>query len=164
MSVRLEPMRRRHVAAVARIEKLTSVNPWSPDLFRGELVLPEAQRAYLVARDGNRVVGFGGLMFVVDEAHVTTLSVHPDRQGEGIGTRLLAALVREALDRGTQALTLEVRASNDRAQALYRRFGFAPAGVRKNYYAEVGEDALIMWAHDIDGPEYGERLAAIEAA
>ena len=162
--VRLEPMRRRHVSAVARIEARTSANPWSAELFRGELALPESQRAYLVARAGGRVVGYGGLMFVVDEAHVTTLSVHPDHEGEGIGTRLLVALVREALDRGTQALTLEVRASNERAKALYRRFGFAPAGVRKNYYAEVGEDALIMWAHDITAPEYGERLAAIDAA
>jgi [ribosomal protein S18]-alanine N-acetyltransferase len=162
--VRIEPMRRRHVPAVARLEKLVSTNPWSADLFRGELALPEVQRAYRVARSGGRLVGYGGLMFVVDEAHVTTLSVHPDVQGQGIGTRLLAAQVREALDRGTQALTLEVRASNEAAKALYRRFGFAPAGVRRNYYAEVGEDALIMWAHDIAGPEYGERLAAIEAA
>jgi ribosomal-protein-alanine N-acetyltransferase len=164
VTVTIEPMRRRHVPAVARIEKLTSTNPWSADLFRGELALPEVQRTYRVAKAGSRLVGYGGLMFVLDEAHVTTLSVHPDHQGQGIGTRLLTALVREALDRGTRALTLEVRASNGAAQALYRRFGFVPAGVRKNYYAEVGEDAVIMWAHDIDGPEYAERLAGIEAA
>jgi ribosomal-protein-alanine N-acetyltransferase len=157
----IEPLRRRQVPAVARIEKLTSSNPWPAELFRGELALPEAQRAYRVAKLGTRLVGYGGLMFVLDEAHVTTLSVHPDHQGLGIGTRLLASLVREALDRGTRALTLEVRASNEPAKALYRRFGFAPAGIRKNYYAEVGEDALIMWAHDIDAPEYAERLAAI---
>ena len=72
-------------------------------------------------------------------------------------------LVREAVARGTTALTLEVRMGNEPARALYQRFGFAPAGVRKNYYAEVGEDALIMWAHDIDGAEYGERLDRIEA-
>jgi ribosomal-protein-alanine N-acetyltransferase len=164
VSLTIEPLRRRHVPAVVRIEKLTSTNPWSGELFRGELALPEASRAYLVAREGGRLIGYGGLMFVLDEAHVTTLSVHPDQQGRGVGTRLLAALVREALDRGTRALTLEVRASNEAAQALYRRFGFAPAGVRKNYYAEVGEDAVIMWAHDIDAPEYAERLAGIEAA
>ena len=161
--LRIEPLRRRHVPAVARLEKLVSTNPWSAELFRGELALPEATRAYRVARIGGRLVGYGGLMFVVDEAHVTTLSVHPDRQGERIGTRLLAVLVREALRRGTKALTLEVRAGNEPAKALYQRFGFAPAGIRKNYYAEVGEDALIMWAHDIDGDEYGARLDAIEA-
>jgi [ribosomal protein S18]-alanine N-acetyltransferase len=161
--LRIEPLRRRHVPAVARLEKLVSTNPWSAELFRGELALPEATRAYRVARIGGRLVGYGGLMFVVDEAHVTTLSVHPDRQGERIGTRLLAVLVREALRRGTKALTLEVRAGNEPAKALYQRFGFAPAGIRKNYYAEVGEDALIMWAHDIDGDEYAARLDAIEA-
>jgi ribosomal-protein-alanine N-acetyltransferase len=161
--LRIEPLRRRHVPAVARIEKLTSANPWSAELFRGELALPETTRAYRVARLGGRLVGFGGLMFVVDEAHVTTLSVHPDHQGERIGTRLLVVLVREALARGTKALTLEVRAGNEPAKALYRRFGFAPAGIRKNYYAEVGEDALIMWAHDIDGVGYRRRLDVIEA-
>ncbi len=161
--LRIEPLRRRHVPAVARLEALVSSNPWSADLFRGELALPEAQRAYRVARAGGRLVGYGGLMFVLDEAHVTTLTVHPERRGERIGTRLMAVLVREALARGTKALTLEVRAGNEPAQALYRRFGFAPAGIRRNYYAEVGEDALIMWAHDIDGDEYGARLDAIEA-
>ena len=154
---------RRDVPAVARLEKLVSTNPWSADLFRGELALPSAQRAYRVARLGGRLVGYGGLMFVVDEAHVTTLSVHPDHQRERIGTRLLAVLVREARARGVTALTLEVRAGNEPAKALYRRFGFAPAGVRKNYYAEVGEDALIMWAHDVDGLAYAERLDGIEA-
>jgi len=163
-SLRIEPLRRRHVPAVARLEKLVSTNPWSADLFRGELALPSAQRAYRVARLGGRLVGYGGLMFVVDEAHVTTLSVHPDHQRERIGTRLLAVLVREARARGVTALTLEVRAGNEPAKALYRRFGFAPAGVRKNYYAEVGEDALIMWAHDVDGPAYAGRLEGIEAA
>jgi ribosomal-protein-alanine N-acetyltransferase len=161
--LRIEPLRRRHVAAVARIERLVSANPWSADLFRGELALPETTRSYLVARQGGRLVGFGGLMFVLDEAHVTTLAVHPDRQGGRIGTRLLLVLVREAVARGTTALTLEVRMGNEPARALYQRFGFAPAGVRKGYYAEVGEDALIMWAHDIDGEPYAERLDAIEA-
>jgi [ribosomal protein S18]-alanine N-acetyltransferase len=161
--LRIEPLRRRHVPAVTRIERLVSANPWSADLFRGELALSEASRHYRVARHGGRLVGFGGLMFVVDEAHVTTLSVHPDHQRRRIGTRLLAVLVREALARGVTALTLEVRAGNEPAKALYRRFGFAPAGIRKGYYAEVGEDALIMWAHDVDGAAYARRLDTIEA-
>ncbi len=161
--LRIEPMRRRHVAAVARIERRTSANAWSADLFRGELALPPATRHYVVARLGGRVVGFGGLMFVLDEAHLTTLAVHPDHQRLRLGTRLLLVLVREARTRGTTALTLEVRQGNDAAQSLYRRFGFAPAGVRKGYYAEVGEDAVVMWAHGVDGDDYGARLEAIEA-
>ena len=161
--LRIEVMGRRHLSAVARLEKQVSSNPWSRDLFRGELALPEAQRAYRVARVGGRLVGYGGLMFVLDEAHVTTLTVHPAHRRRRIATRLLAVLAREAISRGTTALTLEVRASNEAAKALYARFGFAPAGIRKNYYAEVGEDALIMWAHGVDGPDYARRLGAIEA-
>ena len=161
--LRIEPLRRRHLAALARLERRGSAQTGSAQLFRGELALPEASRYYRVARRGGRLVGFGGLMFVLDEAHVTTLAVQPDHQGTRIGTRLLLVLVREAVARGTTALTLEVRMGNEPARALYQRFGFVPAGIRKNYYAEVGEDALIMWAHDVDGVEYGERLDAIES-
>jgi [ribosomal protein S18]-alanine N-acetyltransferase len=89
--------------------------------------------------------------------------VHPDCQGQRIGARLLLVLAREAVERGAKGLTLEVRMSNTAARALYGRFGFAPAGVRKNYYPEVGEDALIMWLHDIDQPAFSVRLDEIEA-
>jgi ribosomal-protein-alanine N-acetyltransferase len=77
---------------------------------------------------------------------------------------MLLNLAREALRRGARNLTLEVRTSNFGAQALYREFGFKPAGIRKNYYAETNEDALVMWAEEIDSPEYLARLAGIEAA
>jgi ribosomal-protein-alanine N-acetyltransferase len=103
-------------------------------------------------------------MYVVDEAHVTTLAVHPDHQGRRIGARLLAALVRAALGEGMTSLTLEVRASNRPAQALYRRFGLGPAGIRRGYYRGSGEDAVVMWAEDIDSEAYGRRLDAIEEA
>jgi [ribosomal protein S18]-alanine N-acetyltransferase len=161
--VRIEPMRRRHLPAVLRIERRVYTRPWSYSLYVGELNLPEAARYYRVARIGGRVVGYGGLMFVPDEAHVTTLAVHPDWQGRRLGARLLLVLVREAVSRRVEGLTLEVRMSNEPARALYQRFGFAPAGVRKNYYAEVGEDALVMWAHDVDAPAFSARLDAIEA-
>jgi [ribosomal protein S18]-alanine N-acetyltransferase len=160
--ITISPLRRRDLPAVVRIERLTSANPWSLELFRGELALPEASRSYRVARRGRQLVGYGGLMFVVDEAHVTTLSVHPDHRRQGIGARLLLELVRDARSKGVRALTLEVRMSNEAARALYERFGFVPAGVRKGYYAEVGEDALVMWAHDVDGDDYAARLDAIE--
>lgn len=161
--LRIEALRRRHLRGVLRIEQQVYTKPWSLDLYLGELRLPEAARYYRVARAGGRVVGYGGLMFVPDEAHVTTLAVHPDHQRTGIGARLLLDLAREAVRRGSRGLTLEVRMSNEAARRLYQRFGFAPAGVRKNYYAEVGEDALIMWAHDIDQPGFSARLDQIEA-
>jgi [ribosomal protein S18]-alanine N-acetyltransferase len=93
---------------------------------------------------------------------VTTLAVDPGWHRCQIGTRLLLALAHTARGWGCTGLTLEVRMGNAPAQELYRRFGFAPAGVRKGYYAETGEDALVMWAHDIDGQAYAERLREIE--
>jgi len=89
--------------------------------------------------------------------------VHPEHQGRRVGARLLLELIRAAIAEGMNALTLEVRASNQAGQALYRRFGLMPAGVRRGYYREVDEDAIIMWAEGIDGPAYGARLDAIEA-
>lgn len=155
-------MRRRHLKAVVAIEQQVFTSPWSVTLYLSELAQPSS-RAYLVARDGGEVVGYAGMMFVVDEAHITTVGVDPAAQRRGVGRRLLLALARAARDRGARQLTLEVRVSNHGAQSLYYEFGFAPAGIRKNYYAEVHEDALVMWAHDIDSDDYGARLDAIEA-
>ena len=95
---------------------------------------------------------------------MTTIAVDPVWHRHKIGTRMLLNLAREAVARGARHLTLEVRMSNEPAQAMYRRFGFRPAGVRKNYYAETNEDSLVMWAYHIDTPAYADRLAAIEAA
>ena len=123
--------------------------PWSLALFMSELNLRNS-RHYVAARVGGAVVGYGGLMFTGDEAHVTNIAVDPAWHRHQIGTRLLLNLARASIARGARHLTLEVRVSNAGAQAMYRRFGFETAGVRKNYYAETNEDALIMWAHDID--------------
>lgn len=167
MDVVLAPMRRRHLRAVVRIEEASYPRPWSLALFVSELALRD-QRTYLVAKVDGRVAGYGGVMYVLPDAHVTTIAVDAALRRHAIGTRLLLALVRAAVIKGATALTLEVRASNTAAQELYRRFGFAPAGVRKGYYADPpagpAEDALVMWAHDIDAPAYADRLDAIAAA
>ena len=92
-------------------------------------------------------------MLVADDGHVTTLAVDPAWHRHKLGTRLLHTLATAAIDRGAKNLTLEVRASNDAAQELYRAFGFAPAGIRKGYYAETKEDAIMMWANDVDSPD-----------
>jgi len=162
LSVTIQPMRRRHIRAVLRIEQQVYPRPWSSSLFLSELAL-RATRAYYVARVGRELVGYAGLMMTLDDGHVTTIAVDPEHQGGRIGTRLLLVLVRRAVEQGAEAVTLEVRTSNEPAKALYRRFGFSPAGVRKGYYRDPVEDALVLWAHDINRPEYAERLAAIEA-
>jgi [ribosomal protein S18]-alanine N-acetyltransferase len=159
----ITPMRRRHLRGVLRIESQTQARGWSLGLFLGELARPD-DRVYLVAKVGSQVVGFGGMLFIGTDGHVTTLSVDPGWRRLGIATGLLSAMCRQAIDVGITALTLEVRAHNPEAQALYRAFGFAPAGVRRNYYAETGEDALVMWVHDVDQEDYARRLDVLEAS
>ena len=163
LEVHVVAMRRRHLRSVLRIESQVYARPWSLSLFLSELAL-RTSRYYLVARIDASVVGYGGLMFTGDDAHVTTIAVDPALHRLKIGTRLLAALAREARRRGSRNLTLEVRVSNEGAKAMYERFGFKPAGIRRNYYVETNEDALVMWAEDVDSDDYGRRLTALEAA
>lgn len=156
------PMRRRHVRAVAAIEEQIFPRPWSPGLYLSELTQGPS-RLYVVALVAGAVVGYTGSVLVAGEGHITTVGVAPSWHRRGVATRLLLALAREARSRDVTALTLEVRMSNAGAQRLYHEFGFVPAGVRKNYYAEVGEDGLVMWASGVDTPAYADRLSAIEA-
>ncbi len=163
VEVHLVPLRRRHLRSVLRIESQVYPHPWSLSLFVSELNL-RGSRVYLGARVDGAVVGYAGLMLVGDESHVTTIAVDPLWHRHKIGSRMLAHLARTSRERGVKHMTLEVRVANAGAQAMYRKFGFEPAGIRKNYYAETREDALIMWVHDIDTDEYLDRLLRIEAA
>ena len=161
--VTIEPMRRRHVGQVLAIERASYPKPWTTTVFHDELdQVATGRRHYLVARLGRAVVGYGGLMFVDEEAHVSNIAVHPEHRRVGIATQLLGALARVTIERGCVAWTLEVRASSTGAQELYRSFGFAPAGIRARYY-EGTEDAIVMWCHDIQGQAYAARLARLEA-
>jgi ribosomal-protein-alanine N-acetyltransferase len=162
LEVHLTPMRRRHLRSVLRIENQVYPRPWSLGLFMSELAL-RTSRVYVVARIGPTVVGYAGLMLTAGDGHVTTIAVDPQWHRAKIGTRLLLTVARQGIARGVGALTLEVRMSNEPAQAMYRQFGFAPAGIRKNYYVETNEDALVMWAHDVGTDDYAARLDEIEA-
>lgn len=160
--VRIVRMERFHLNDVMRVDKLSYTKPWSLAMFRQELDKRDS-RHYVVAELDGRHVGHAGALSIADEGHVTTVVVDPERRGAGIGARLMLDLHGWAVARGLAAMTLEVRVSNAPAIALYRRFGYAPAGVRKNYYSDEGEDGLVMWAHDIQAPEHAARLASIEA-
>jgi ribosomal-protein-alanine N-acetyltransferase len=148
-------MRTRDLAAVVELEQDVYPQPWSLRVFEEELAL--SNRTYLVAENGRgELLGYAGFLLVEDDAHITTLAVGEAARGRRLGTRLMLALVAAAMGRGARHLTLEVRVSNTSAQALYRRFGFAPVGLRKNYYRN--EDAMVMWATDIDSDDYRERM------
>lgn len=164
LDVEIVPMRRRHLAGVLRIERQVYPTPWSMSLFLREL--GATRRVYRIARrvGHSEVLGYAGVIVVAGEGHVATVAVDPRWHRHSIGARLLLDVTRGAVDVGADAMTLEVRASNHAAQALYRRFGYQPVGVRKNYYSnDGGEDAIIMWAHDVTEPAYLERLAAVES-
>lgn len=157
----VEPMRRRHVPAALAIERVSYARGWSERVFHNELdQVRDGRRYYLTARVGRTMVGYGGLMFVPDEAHVTNIAVAPEQRRGGVATTLLSALATEAINRGVTAWTLEVRASSKGAQELYRRFGFVPAGVRPGYYGGE-EDAIVMWCHDIHTKAYAHTLIGL---
>jgi [ribosomal protein S18]-alanine N-acetyltransferase len=155
-------MRRRHLRGVMAIERQAYARPWSPNLFLAEISEPN-NRHYLVARIEREVVGYAGLICYGDEAHITNIAVDPMRQGHGIAHRLLLEQLAAAETMGAHAVSLEVRVTNLRAQRVYARFGFHPVGIRRNYYADLHEDALIMWTDDVRTPGYRERLAAVAA-
>lgn len=158
--VELIPMRRRHLRQVLRIEGQVYPRPWSAALFLQEITR-KADRLYLVAKMGTEVAGYGGSMVTGPEAHITTLAVDPVFQRQKIGTRLLLALVEAAVERRCRSVSLEVRRSNLAAQQLYERFSFRSVGIRRGYYIETGEDAIVMWSDFIDTPQYAQLLTDI---
>jgi [ribosomal protein S18]-alanine N-acetyltransferase len=160
VQVIVAPMRSKDLRGVLKIEEAVFPQPWSHRLFAEELGQRKS-RAYRAAWVGPTIVGFAGQMFIDDESHVNNIAVDPRWQGQGLGVVLFLDLVRTALDRGARHLTLEVRVGNEPALALYKRFGMAPVGVRPNYYPVTGDDALVMWARDIDSESYAQRLVAI---
>ena len=143
MTVRLRPMTVDDLPAVMVLEEeLFAPDTWTEAMYRDELARTDT-RTYLVAEDGERVVGYAGLIAYDDEAHVATLGVTKALQGEGIGSLLLDDLLAEA-DRRSPVVLLEVRADNEPAQRLYRRRGFEEIGRRRGYYQPSGDDAVVM--------------------
>lgn len=145
------------IPAILAIEEEAFSSPWSEEAFRNELTNNMFAR-YLVMEYWGEVLGYGGMWVIMDEAHITNIAVRSDVRGKGLGNRLLDQMQRTAVFFGATRMTLEVRVSNGRAQKLYRKFGFEPAGVRPRYYSDNDEDALIMWAElDVDRLKKGGR-------
>src|SRR2546428_9229481 len=153
-------MRRRHLKGVMAIERQVYPRPWSPNLFLSEMS-ELRNRSYLVARMGRELVGYGGIMCYGEEAHVTTIAVDPADHRRKIRTRILYELVHEAVKMGARAVSLEVRVSNWGAQRLYSQVGFRPVGIRKDYYHETGEDAVVMWVDNVRSRDYNDQLERI---
>ena len=162
LTVRLAKLRRRDLRRLMRIENAVFPEPWSPTVFSSELAL-RSGRLYRGAWAGDDLAGYIGFMIVDDEAHMTTIAVAPEYQRAGVATAMIVDALRSLIADGAKQVSLEVAVNNEPAQALYRRFGFAPVGVRPNYYPVTGQDALVMFAYEVDSEEYAARLAALAA-
>lgn len=138
------PMTGEDIKAVYDVECLSFATPWSLESFTSEIYNNNMAK-YLVAKSGGEVVGYGGMWLVLDEGHITNIAVHPEHRGKGIGDALVLAIIKTAKENGIKRMTLEVRPSNWTALNLYKKYGFQEAGVRKGYYEDTGEDAVIMW-------------------
>ncbi|MDF2522861.1 MAG: ribosomal-protein-alanine acetyltransferase [Clostridiales bacterium] len=137
-----------HIDDVMVVEHLSFSIPWSKEAFIEEISNNQFAH-YISAFVGAKVVGYAGMWKVCDEGHITNVAVHPDYRGTGIGSCLIEKLLDMAKSYKIVSMTLEVRKSNLVAQALYSKYGFEVGGFRRRYYADNGEDALIMWKNGI---------------
>ncbi len=148
--------------AIHVIERESFTTPWPAHAYRHELETNRLAQ-YIVARWGDEIVGFAGMWLLVDEAHVTTFATRQTWRRQGIGERLLLALLDLARTRGAHEATLEVRPSNTPARRLYEKYGFKVVGARPRYYSDNNEDALIMTTESLDGRSMRDRIAALRA-
>ncbi|WP_042170775.1 ribosomal protein S18-alanine N-acetyltransferase [Paenibacillus gorillae] len=143
--VLFRPMALEDIERIVAIEEEAFATPWTAEAFRNELLNNMFAR-YVVMESDDRIIGYGGMWIIIDEAHVTNIAIEADRRGKGLGERLMDQLQRRAVYYGATKMTLEVRASNIIAQSLYGKLGFEPSGIRPAYYSDNQEDAIIMWA------------------
>ena len=133
---------------VMKIEQASFSLPWSRWMFERELGDKENSH-FLVVKSGSEVVGYIGFWIVLDEAHIVTIAVRSDFRRKGVGSILMASALVLAVSLGADKATLEVRITNVPAQGLYKNFGFEVVAIRKNFYSDTGEDAYVMWIHDL---------------
>lgn len=148
-SIKIAPMEQTDINDIIAIEEASyGAHHWSKDSFYAELTNSIAR--YFVAKDENgTVMGYVGSWFIIEEAHITNISVSPNYRGKGIGEALLYGVIQQCYKEMLKYITLEVRVGNEVAINLYKKYNFNSLGVRKNYYQDNGEDALIMWTENI---------------
>ena len=146
-TLRYERLAEHHIAAVVEIERASNGSPWSDRGFRNELDHPHG--VFLVALEGGEVVGYGGVWLVIDEAHIVNVAVREDRRRQGIARGIVRRLLEASKEAGMKTASLEVRAGNAGAIALYEALGFVTTNTRKRYYPDNREDALVMWLFDL---------------
>ena len=138
----------KHIDDIVEIEKLSFKTPWTKEAFISELTRNKCAK-YRAVFSNEKVVGYGGMWIMIDEAHVTNIAIHPEFRGIGLGNLIMEDLLNVARNNGARSMTLEVRTGNLTALNLYKKFGFLEVARRKGYYQDTGEDAIIMWKYNI---------------
>lgn len=156
------PMADVDVRDVMRIEQQSFTTTWPANAFYQELHDNKLAH-YYVGRVGDAIVAYGGIWVILEDSHVTTIAVDPGHRGRRYGEVMLVRLLDEAIARGATWMTLEVRESNDVAQALYRKYGFTTVSTRRGYYSDNNENALVMWAGNLKSEIYKNRLRTLRS-
>lgn len=158
--VSIVAMQSEHLQTVASLEKLSFGSHWTPTQFERELDNPRC--SYFVALEGDQVLAYLGYWKILEEAHITSVAVHPEQRKRRIAQHLMCYMIDDCIQNEIQWITLEVKATNVSAQKLYEKFGFSVMGRRKNYYQAEKEDALIMWTEDISQEAYQGQLQQLK--
>lgn len=143
--IEIVPMEEKHIDGVLAVEEATFSIPWTREDFEKEV--KNAIAIYYVAVLDEKIVGYAGMWHIVTEGHITNVGVLEEARGHGIGAKLMEKLIAEAEEKEMTGITLEVRMGNAPAQGLYHKYGFKAEGIRKNYYPDTKEDAVIMWRY-----------------
>ncbi|MBM7573618.1 ribosomal protein S18-alanine N-acetyltransferase [Aquibacillus albus] len=146
MTVQIRQMTLKDINQVLTIEQSSFGVPWSKEVFFKELT-ENPYSIYFVIEEDGRIFGYCGMWLVIDEAQITNIALLPEYRGRKFGKALFQYVLNQAIALGAARLSLEVRVSNVVAQNLYRQFGLIPGGIRKNYYTDNNEDALVMWVN-----------------
>jgi [ribosomal protein S18]-alanine N-acetyltransferase len=139
-------MKEEDIDQILEVEHASFTTPWSREAFYNELHSNKFA-VYIVLEENKKIIGYCGAWIVIDEAHVTNVAILPEYRGRKLGAAMLEKLMMVAREMGAKSMTLEVRVTNHVAQSLYRKFGFQNGGIRKNYYSDNQEDALVMWVN-----------------
>ncbi|WP_096599494.1 ribosomal protein S18-alanine N-acetyltransferase [Calothrix sp. NIES-2100] len=159
LDLKLQPLTSDDLSAVLELDKACFGGLWTLEGYQRELDSPNSDLLGLFSPVSSlNLLGMGCFWSILEEAHITILAVHPQYHCQGLGQALLYSLLKTASDRGLERATLEVRASNLAAISLYQKFGFKTAGLRRRYYQDNGEDALILWLGDLQYPQFQTTL------
>jgi [ribosomal protein S18]-alanine N-acetyltransferase len=159
LDLQIKPLTSENLSAVLELDQACFGGLWTLEGYQRELDSPNSDLLGLFSPLSElKLLGMGCFWSILEEAHITILAVHPQYHHQGLGQALLYSLLKTACDRGLERATLEVRASNSAAISLYQKFGFKTAGVRRRYYKDNGEDALILWLGDLQQSDFQHTL------